>query len=319
MKVGLYSISYAGLWYKGEALTVEEFIDRAVKFGYDGIEIDGKRPHGFPLDWPDEKRKKIRKLAESKGLEIIGVASNNNFTSPFMEQRENELLMLAEQIRLCHDLGGKAVRVFLAWRGISRIDGKGNYDIPGKYDIDHISPDSTFWQKWTWAKEALKEAAKIAEKYGITLALQNHEPLIRNYKDIVLMVNEVGSEYLKCCLDCPLLESNTPEYARKAVEEVGDLQVLSHFSGEFARQNNGEVDLAVVTGMEYWPLPSYPEFVNALYDNGYDGYLSYECCHPILNEQHEMVGIEKVDKQVQLAQEYMRRLIREAEAVERKR
>jgi sugar phosphate isomerase/epimerase len=144
MKVGLYSISYAGLWYKGRGLTVEEFIDRAVRFGYDGIEIDGKRPHGFPLDWSSERRKEIRKLAESKGLEIIGVASNNNFTSPIMEQRENELLMLAEQIRLCHDLGGKVVRVFLAWPGISKIDGQGNYDVPRKYSITNISPDATF-------------------------------------------------------------------------------------------------------------------------------------------------------------------------------
>src|ERR1700704_6370284 len=46
MKIGLYSITYLGIWYHGPALTIEELIERARTFGYDGIEIDGKRPHG---------------------------------------------------------------------------------------------------------------------------------------------------------------------------------------------------------------------------------------------------------------------------------
>ena len=52
MKLGLYSITYLGCWYRGEALTLPELIRAAKKFGYDGVEIDGKRPHGNPLDWP---------------------------------------------------------------------------------------------------------------------------------------------------------------------------------------------------------------------------------------------------------------------------
>jgi hypothetical protein len=50
MKIGLYSITYLGIWYRGPALSIEELIERAKRFGYDGIEIDGKRPHGNPLD-----------------------------------------------------------------------------------------------------------------------------------------------------------------------------------------------------------------------------------------------------------------------------
>ena len=52
MKIGLYSITYLGMWYRGAALSLQEMIPLAKKFGYDGIEIDGKRPHGNPLDWP---------------------------------------------------------------------------------------------------------------------------------------------------------------------------------------------------------------------------------------------------------------------------
>ena len=44
VRVGLYSITYGGVWYRGDALTVEQVIGRASKFGYQGVEIDGKRP-----------------------------------------------------------------------------------------------------------------------------------------------------------------------------------------------------------------------------------------------------------------------------------
>ena len=50
VKVGLYSITYLGVWYRGAALTLEQVIDRAKQYGYEGVEIDGKRPHGNPLD-----------------------------------------------------------------------------------------------------------------------------------------------------------------------------------------------------------------------------------------------------------------------------
>ena len=32
-KIGLYSVSYAGLWYSGRPLTIKEFIDKATTSG----------------------------------------------------------------------------------------------------------------------------------------------------------------------------------------------------------------------------------------------------------------------------------------------
>jgi hypothetical protein len=60
MKVGLYTITFLGVWYRGEGLTLEQVIDRAREYGYAGIEIDGKRPHGNPLDLPTRRCLEIR-------------------------------------------------------------------------------------------------------------------------------------------------------------------------------------------------------------------------------------------------------------------
>lgn len=34
VKIGLYSITYEDVWYRGDALTLEQMIGRAKKFGY---------------------------------------------------------------------------------------------------------------------------------------------------------------------------------------------------------------------------------------------------------------------------------------------
>src|SRR5437773_1574385 len=93
MKIGLYSITYLGCWYRGEALTLPELIKAASKFGYDGVEIDGKRPHGNPLDWPARRCKELRAMADSEGIEILGVAASNDFSNPFPEVREAQVCL----------------------------------------------------------------------------------------------------------------------------------------------------------------------------------------------------------------------------------
>ena len=56
-------------------------ISRAKKYGYDGIEIDGKRPHGNPLDWPAARCRDLRSRADGEGIDIYAVAANNDFST----------------------------------------------------------------------------------------------------------------------------------------------------------------------------------------------------------------------------------------------
>ena len=107
MKIGLYSITYLGCWYRGEALTLPELIRTAKKFGYDGVEIDGKRPHGNPLDWPKNKCQELRADRDREGIEILGVAANNDFSNPVPEVREAQICFMRELIRMTADFGAK--------------------------------------------------------------------------------------------------------------------------------------------------------------------------------------------------------------------
>lgn len=309
MKVGLYSITYSGTWYKGEPLSIKEMIRKAKALGYEGIEIDLKRPHGFPLDLDGKARTEIREFAESEGIEIPAVAGNNNFVSPIPEQRENELLMLHEQIRLASDLGAKVLRIFAAWRGVTYRDGIATYDMILNYEKNQY-PDTTKLERWNWARECIKEGSEWAEKYKVILALQNHRPLIENYEDMLAMVKEIGSDYLKCCLDAPCELCQDDDYLIEAVRKTGNLQVLSHFNGEWTKDSKGDLILKDFPSLGVI-IANYPVFIRALKEIGYDGYINFEHCHPALRD-HQAAGIDYVDEQAAYALEYMRKLIQSA-------
>jgi len=306
MKISLYSISYLGIWYDGPALSFDEIVQRAGDSGYDGIELDGKRPHGNPMDLDRRAREKMRLSLERAGLEISCVAANNDFSSPIPEHRECQLLMVSELARLASDLGAKVVRLFAAWPGVVMHDGTATYDLvrSAHYTFEGQYPFATRLDRWNYVKDCLKEAAAFGEEFGVVMALQNHAPLIRHWKDCYDLVREVDSPWLKVCLDLPLLTSFDREFVRQAALTVGSLQAYSHFGGEFYRDKDGRVQQKVLDFDK--PVPDYAYFVELMGEIGYDGYFGFELCHPVLDERHERLGLDYVDEQVRLAQEFMR-------------
>jgi sugar phosphate isomerase/epimerase len=298
IKVGLYSITFLGAWYRGEALTLEQVIQRAKQYGYDGIEIDGKRPHGNPLDMPKSSCLQLRKQARDNGVEICAVAANNDFSSPIPEHREAQLVYMRELSRMTADLGVKTLRVFLAWPGVTTHPQIARYDIARPL-WQEAHKQFSAEQTWNWCRQGLLESARYAGEFGVTLALQNHAPVIDDDRDVLRMVREVASPYLKVCLDAPLLRRKDEASIRKIAADVGALQVLSHFGGEYEQSAGG-----TIKGEEF-----YPPFIRAMLEIGYNGYIDYELCHPLPVVDGKTVGIEFAEKNARLAAEYMRGVI----------
>ncbi len=310
MKLGLYSITYMGLWYRGEALTLPQMIAKAKEFGYDGIEIDGKRPHGNPLDWPKAKCTDLLQRANDAGLEIYAVAANNDFSNPVPEVREAQIAYVRELIRMTSDVGAPVLRVFLAWWGVTRHPQLATYDIAeGYWPIVHAK--FTTEEIWGWCREALVECTGYAGDAGVTLALQNHKPLINDHNDLLRMVREVDSPHLKLCLDAPLMPDRSAKGIREGALAVGPLQMLTHFGGEFERKPDGSIhgfernDGIVGEGTNDY----YRHFARAMDEIGYEGYIGYELCHQLPVANSQTVGIEYAHDQARLAAEFMRSII----------
>jgi sugar phosphate isomerase/epimerase len=309
MKLGLYSITYLGVWYRGPALTLEELIGRARQYGYDGVEIDGKRPHGNPLDLPAARCQELRRKAEDARVEIYAVAANNDFSSPIPEHRESQLVYMRELIRMTADLGVRTLRVFAGWPGVTISPEAGSYTAARRvWREAHVEAPAE--RTWDLCREGLIEAARWAGDAGVTLALQNHAPVTNSPADVLRMIREIASPHLKACLDAPMaarqgVPSGDP--MRQAALSVRGLQVLSHFGGEYERQADGSVrGYDRGPDMTLTPEDYYADFVQGMREIGYEGYFGYELCHPLPNVDGEPVGIGFADNQARLAAEFMR-------------
>jgi sugar phosphate isomerase/epimerase len=309
MKVGLYSITYLGVWYRGPALTLEQVIDRARQYGYEGVEIDGKRPHGNPLDLSFSRCRDLRQRAADAGVPIYAVAANNDFSSPIPEHYEAQLAYAKELIRMTADLGAPVLRMFCAWPGVTLGEDGGRYDIAQR--VWRIAQHETGEDKaWDRCREGLIECARWAADHGVTLALQNHPPVISDHRDMLRMIDEVDSPVLKACFDAPLAHMQGVTAMREAAAEVGPLQVLSHFGGEYDHDADGRVRGLVW----HWdgsrtPEHFYAEFLQGMVDIGYDGYIGYELCHPLPKVDGKTVGVEFAHLNAQLAAEYLHGLL----------
>ncbi len=312
IKIGLYSITYGGIWYMGSALTFDELCKRAKDYGFDGVELDNKRPMGCPLDLDKRKRDEMVNSIQKYGLEIPAVAANNDFSSPVPEHRECQLLMVSETAKLAKDMGAKFVRLFAAWPGVPIHEGVGTYDLTRGnefYTFQRQYPFATRLDRYNFVKECLREAARMGEENGVVMALQNHSPLIRGWRDTFDLVKEVNSPWLKICLDLPIFENLEKEYVANAVRKVGNLQVHSHFGGEYYRDPSGTIKPVVLDYYAGGMIPDYSHYISLMREIGYNGYFTFELCHPVLNDDHTRAGIDYVNEQVKLAREYMGNII----------
>lgn len=315
IKPALYSVTYMGHWYRGDALSLEEVVERARRFGFEGVEIEAKRPHGSPLDWPRERCEDLRRRAADAGLAITGLGALNDFSSPIAEYRESQLAAVRDLVRMTRDLDAGILRVFLGWTGSTKVaEGGARYDIAQKiWDAAH--EDFAEEEVWAWCREGLTEAARFAGEHGVVLALQNHKPILRSYRQVLQMVREVASPHLKVCLDAPLMESREADGLRQAVQEAGPLQVLTHYFGEFERPAP-DAPVRLVDKRSQWRGPFvrhgyveenfYVPFVQALLETGYRGSIGYELCSPLPVVDGRTVGIDFVDECTRLALEFMR-------------
>ncbi|HOW41467.1 MAG TPA: sugar phosphate isomerase/epimerase family protein [Bacteroidales bacterium] len=313
IKLGLYSISYGGIWYKGEALSFDQLCQKAKEYGYDGVELDNKRPMGNPLDLDEKKRDGMKNSLARYGLEIPAIAANNDFSSPVPEHRECQLLMVRETARLAREMGAKVVRLFAAWPGVPIHDGVGTYDFvrgDSFYSFMRQYPYVTMVDRWNHTLDCLKEAAKYGEEFGVTMVLQNHAPLIKTWKDVLTFVKQVNSPWLKVCLDLPIFEKQDKEYIANAVRTIGNLQTHSHFGGEYYRDEKGIVKPKLLYYYADGIMPDYSHYIQLMNEIGYSGYFTFELCHTLLNEDNSYCGIDFVHEQVQMAREYMAGIIK---------
>ena len=164
MRLALHSVSYAGVWPGQVRLGLDSILDKAVRFGYQGVMLVAKRPHASVLDLDGAARRDLRAAIRDRGLELAALAGYTDFCAghdrPDVPLREMQILYVTELARLAHDLGGNLVRIFT---GFAR-------------------PGVAYDTLWGWCVDAIRECAARAavqvEDGGVRALGHQHDALV---------------------------------------------------------------------------------------------------------------------------------------------
>ncbi len=296
VKTCLHSVSYAGFWRGQARLSVDEFLVKAKKLGFDGVMLMAKRPHVSPLDYDAAARKALRRRIEGLGLNLVCLAGYTDFTAGVdkagIPNVEIQACYVGELAKLARDLGTDMVRIFTG------------YERPGV----------SFDKQYAMVVEGLKLAGEKAAEYGVTLAVQNHHDIAVGHDTMAWLLREVDLPNVKAAFDAwaPALQGLKPEEMRDAVLKMkpfivhttaADYVRLPRYHYEHTLTNFLQRDVLVRAVPMGEGFIGYETFINTLKEIGYQGYIAYEMCEVL-----EGGGdIENLDKTAIKFLEYMKR------------
>jgi len=295
VKTCLHSVSYTGIWRGQATLTVEEFLLKAKELGFDGVMLGAKRPHVSLLDYDDAARQKLRARIKELGLELVCLAGYTDFTAgidrPGVPQVEIQAVYVGELARLAKDLGTNMVRIYTGYE----------------------RPDIPYDKQYAMVVEGLQQAGKLAAKYGVTLAIQNHHDIALHHDAMKWLLDEVNLPNVKAAFDCwsPTLEGLSSEEIKKAVHTMKPY-IVHTTTADYAelprfRYNANQTNyIALESQMRAVPMGKgfldYKTFINTLKEIGYQGYIAYEMCEVLEGGG----SVENLDKAAKAFLEYVK-------------
>lgn len=174
MKVGCTAYSYRKYLSTG-SMVLDGFISHCYELGLDGVELTA---YYFPT-MEEGFLNRLKRTAFTHGLAISGVAVGNNFCLPEEERRREQVGLVKRWIDVAFRLGAPCLRVFA-----------------GRVSEGYGEEDAL-----RWTVESLRECARYAEERGILLALENHGGITETSEQILRILREVGSDWLRVTLD----------------------------------------------------------------------------------------------------------------------
>jgi sugar phosphate isomerase/epimerase len=291
MELGLFSVSYAGLWGQA-ALDLRQFVRRAGEIGYDAVMLAGKRPHLSPLDHDADALASLRDDLRAAGVRCAVVAAYTDFGARVAAEvplLEMQLAYVESLCRAATQLGAGVVRVFTA------------------YEAGGVGPQDA-WQR---VVTALREVCDRAAAHGVTIAVQNHHDLAVHTAALLELLADVGRPNCKLGFDAwsPALRGeDLYEAARTAAPHAilttnaDYVRLPRHrYRPDLVNYEPAGPDLvrAVPFGQGFI---DYPAFFRGLSDGGFNGVAVYEMCSPVRGGG----AVENLDRYAQTYVEWMR-------------
>jgi sugar phosphate isomerase/epimerase len=295
VKTCLHSVSYMGIWRGQATLTVDEFLLKAKELGFDGVMLAAKRPHVSIIDYDDAARQKLRARIKELGLDLVCLAGYCDFTAGVdkagIPNVEIQATYVGELARLAKDLGTNMVRIYTGYE----------------------RPDVPYDKQYAMVVEGLQIAGRLAARYGVTLAVQNHHDIALHHDAMKWLLDEVNLPNVKAAFDCwsPTLEGLSSQEIKEALITMKPY-IVHTTTADYAELPRYKYN---ANQTNYTPLQSqmravpmgkgfldYKTFINTLKEIGYQGYIAYEMCEVLEGGG----SIENLDKSAKAFLEYVK-------------
>jgi sugar phosphate isomerase/epimerase len=294
-RTALHSVSYAGVWSGQARLSLTEFLEKARELNFEAVMLMAKRPHLSVLDASTAWLAELRQRIDGLGLHVACLAGYTDFTlgtdHPEIPVREMQILYVRELARVAAALGSPLIRVFTG------------------YSTSLASYD----QQWSWCVESLRECARQAADFGVTIGVQNHHDNAVHHDAMLDLIQEIGHPNCKVMFDAwaPALQGvDAIEGIRKLAPYIVHTTVADYVRrSRFRYIPNlvnyvSETDSIRAVPMGEGTVIDYRGFFRALQEAGYQGFVAYEMCSALSGGG----GVENLDRCARQFQEFMRTL-----------
>ena len=169
--------------------------------------------------------------------------------------------------RMAHDLGGTMVRIFTGYE----------------------NPAATYSAQWKLLIDTLRECARRASEFGVTIGVQNHHDIAAGYEVMHDLIREVNEPNCRAMFDAwsPFLHGADLRAAALKMAPVtvhttiADYQLRPRYRYQPAIVNyTKETPLVQAVAMGEGEI-DYRGFLGALREGGFTGSIAYEMCSPL--------------------------------------
>lgn len=240
LRTSLNAFSFNGPLLTDKTMTLDDVMDFCAQTGFDAIDITGYYFPGYPKVPDDAYIYHLKNKAFRLGLDISGTGVRNDFTDPDKQKRQEHVKLTKNWVEVAAKLGAPVLRIFA-----------GNQNPPKGF---------TRAQTLEWLIADVKECVEYGKKFGVIVAIQNHNDFIQTADQAIEIVKAIDSEWSGLILDTGSYRVGDPyQEIAKTAGIAANWQVKEYI---FVDGKEVETDL--------------PKLIAIIRESGYSGYLPIE-------------------------------------------
>jgi sugar phosphate isomerase/epimerase len=219
--------------------TLESIIDYAADLGFAGLDITGYYFNGYPEVPSDEYINHIKYHAFRQGIQISGTGVRNDFSLPDASAREKEKQLVKNWVIVAAKLGAPVVRIFAGG------------SVPKGYTWDETA---------RWMAKDIDECGEFAKKYGVILAIQNHNDFLKTADEVDKLFSLIHSEAVGLMVDIGSYRTDPYKEIEQTVKYAVTWQIK---------------ETVFINGVE--TKTDVPRIMDIIKRSGFRGYVPIEC------------------------------------------